>query len=338
MEDLYNPIGPVNICQNEFSHHEGEHIPNGAGGGLGFYHANDYPVLVDGNRFLYNSVGYGGGFNEVNCYNLKLTNNAFIGNDAQEGGAIRIYNDGSSNEYRPQIINNTFFNNSANGYGGAISYVGGVVGCSPVIMNCIFWENSAPPGGGQDIDNWSNDTVFVYYSDIDTSLIASGPWQGGFNIFADPELEEDGIHLSEGSPCINLGVNSFEMNGTTYSCPDHDIDGDPRPLNEQADIGADERLWVGIVDLGHEQDDPSIQVFPNPFTVSTDIQFSLQSTGPVELSIYDNSGKKVMVIIKDVLQSGTHQLKLQTHGLKSGIYFCTLRTNEGIQTKKIIKF
>ena len=189
---FFNPIGPVNILQNEFSHHEGEYTADGAGGGLGIYNANDYAVLVDGNRFLNNSVPYGGGITGVNSYNLQLTNNVFIGNEASEGGAIRIIHQGSSIGYRPQIINNTFFDNSALGYGGAISYIGEDIGSSPVIINCIFWENSAPTG--KDIDNWSGDSIFVYNSNIEHELI-SGQWFGGYNFYEDPELETAGIHV-----------------------------------------------------------------------------------------------------------------------------------------------
>jgi len=186
---FFKPIGPVNIFQNEFSYNEGEYTVNGVGGGLGIYNANEYPVIVDRNRFLHNNVYLGGGFIEVNSYNLKLTNNVFIGNDAYVGGAIRIYHEGSSNEYRPQIINNTFFSNSASEFGGAISYEGDFSfnGSSPVVINCIFWENSASPTGGKDIDNWSNDTVFVYNSDINVNNIY-GSWYGKNNFDEDPEM------------------------------------------------------------------------------------------------------------------------------------------------------
>ena len=335
---FYKPIGPVNILQNEFSYHEGD-FTGDAAGVLGFYKANEYPVLVDGNRFLHNSALVGGAFCEVNSYNLQLTNNVFIGNDAYQGGAIRIYHQENSNEYRPQIINNTFFDNSANGFGGAISYYAdpGITGSSPVIINSIFWENSAPPGGGIDIDNWSSDTIFVYYSDIDYYLI-SGQWLGGFNFLADPELEEDNIHLLGSSPCINMGTNTLEINGATYLCPDHDIDGDPRPLYDVADVGADEYdLPVGIVSMDITLDGPSIEIFPNPFTVSADIKFNLQSSGQVELSLYDFSGRKVRALINNNLQAGFHEVKLNSSDLKSGIYFCVLISDKGIQSKKLIK-
>ena len=82
----------------------------------------------------------------------------------------------------------------------------------------------------------------------------------------------------EGSPCINAGIDSLEINGATYYSPEFDIDGDERPFNLMADIGADERYPnTGIVDLCNSSDDLIIQIFPNPFTNYVTIYFELKS-------------------------------------------------------------
>ncbi|MCD4732277.1 MAG: right-handed parallel beta-helix repeat-containing protein, partial [Bacteroidales bacterium] len=302
-----HPHGPVMVSQNIFSYNVGVQTNIGYGGGFNIDDAYDYPVEVDRNQFLHNSANNGGGFYEKNCYNLRLTNNIFIGNDGYySGGAICVYHE--EGNYRPQFINNTFFNNSAGYGGGAISYFSDFNGSSPVMMNCIFWENSAP--SGKDIHNYCNsDTLFVYYSDIEHDLI-SGQWLGGFNFYADPELEEDSIHLTASSPCINMGTDALEISGTTYFCPDYDFDGDPRPLNDVVDVGADEKLFTGINSLDNTLDDPSIEIFPNPFTVTTDIKFNLQSAGQVELSLFDFSGRKVRALINNNLQAGIHEIKI----------------------------
>jgi len=135
-----------------------------------------------------------------------------------------------------------------------------------------------------------------------------------------------------------MGTNALEINGTTYLCPDYDIDGDPRPLNGVVDVGADEYdPLTGIVGLDNTLDDPSIEIFPNPFTITTNIKFNLQSAGQVELSLFDFSGRKVRTIINNNLQAGFHEVKLNSSGLKSGIYFCVLKTEKGIQSKKLIR-
>jgi len=317
-----NPYGPVTVSQNVFSNNFGLETTIGYGGGLNIDDAYDYPVEIDRNQFLHNSSNNGGGFYEKNCYNLRLTNNIFIGNDGYySGGAICNYHEEAN--YRSQIINNTFFNNTAGIGGGAISYFSDFTGSSPVILNCIFWENSASTG--KDICNWSGDTLFVYYSDIDYDLI-TGQWLGEFNFLEDPELEEDSIHLSANSPCINMGAKSLYINGTTYYCPEIDIDAEER---SQPDIGADE--WypgIGIIKL--TKDDLELKVYPNPTSnnISIDVQPGIEVTS---LEIMDNQGKVVMY-----QQVTKNNLTVNVSNFPKGFYIIRLYTSKGVGIKKLI--
>jgi len=332
----FSSVGPVKISLNEFSYNIGDTLGYGGGGGLHIENTFDYPVEIDRNRFLYNTAQYGGGLHEVSCYNMRVTNNIFIGNNGSRAGAMGIYNMyQSSGEYQSQFINNTFYNNSAgNGYGGAITYWADFPS-SPVFINCIFWEN-AGPSFWEEITNLSNDTVIVFNSDIDIESIW-GPWYGKSNFYADPEFDTDSIHLLKSSPCINKGIDTLEISGTFYYCPDHDIDGDPRPLLDSVDVGADEYdIQPGIYSLDNTSDDSSIEIFPNPFIETTSIKFNLQSAGQVELNLFDISGREVRALINNNLQTGFHEVKLNSSGLKSGIYFCVLKTEQGTQSKKLI--
>jgi len=254
------PQGPVTILNNEFSYNVGEHEASGAGGGLSFMDAYDYPIVVDGNLFLENSAYHGGGFYERSSYNLMLTNNLFIGNVTYRGGGIGILHGSPGSTFRPQICNNTFRSNSASNDAGAIRFYGDYHS-PPVIMNCIFWDNSAPEWQGKDIFNYTSDTLFVYYCDIDETEIV-GPWTGDRNINEDPKFEEgDSLcHLKGQSPCIGEAIDSLEVNGTWYYAPILDYEGDtrPDPVTHTIDMGADEYYAIPEVpvalDPEHECD------------------------------------------------------------------------------------
>jgi len=268
------PEGLVKITNNEFLYNQGEHTSTGAGGGLAISDAFDYPVAVDGNLFIQNSAYHGGGFFERSSYNLKLTNNLFIGDSAYRAGAIGMFhNNEQGNEFHPQIINNTFTLNNASNDGGTIRFAGGQKG-TPVIMNNIFWENSAPVGEGKDIKNNTSDTLFVYYCDIDETEIV-GPWTGDRNInedplFINPEIGD--FHLDIASPCICQAADSININGTSYYCPLVDFDGNTRPSPQSGvllkpDIGALEELTVECnpnVYLESSNFRTSIEIYPNP--------------------------------------------------------------------------
>jgi len=69
----------------------------------------------------------------------------------------------------------------------------------------------------------------ITYSDV------AGSWLGEGNIDADPlflDPENGDFHLTLGSPCIDTG--------TSVGAPLFDFEGDPRPLGDGYDIGADE--------------------------------------------------------------------------------------------------
>ncbi len=78
-------------------------------------------------------------------------------------------------------------------------------------------------------------------------------------------------------------------------------------------------------------------IYPNPIDMYTNIEFEIPESGLVYISIFELSGKLCKKIISDEMVSGTHQLQWDAEGLLPGVYLCTLKTNTGIQTKKIIK-
>jgi hypothetical protein len=78
------------------------------------------------------------------------------------------------------------------------------------------------------------------------------------------------------------------------------------------------------------------QNYPNPFNPSTTIAFSLPSTSPVSLKLFDRTGREVAVLVNDVLSPGGHSTRLVASTLSSGVYFYRLRTRWGMQTKKCL--
>ncbi len=78
-------------------------------------------------------------------------------------------------------------------------------------------------------------------------------------------------------------------------------------------------------------------ISPNPLNSTTLIQYTLHQNTPVTLKILDLSGREMTMLVNKVQQPGEQQVVFITNGLPAGIYFCVLKTNYGMQTKKIIK-
>lgn len=76
--------------------------------------------------------------------------------------------------------------------------------------------------------------------------------------------------------------------------------------------------------------------YPNPFSSTTTIEFSLANSEFVCLSVHDISGKFQKSIISKKLIKGNHQIEWNENGLPAGIYFLRLETNGISKTRKLI--
>ena len=64
--------------------------------------------------------------------------------------------------------------------------------------------------------------------------------------------------------------------------------------------------------------------YPNPFNGRTQIHFTLNGSGPVELKIFNSAGAEVATLVKGFLTDGTHRIAFEANGLPAGLYFCRL--------------
>ena len=78
------------------------------------------------------------------------------------------------------------------------------------------------------------------------------------------------------------------------------------------------------------------QNYPNPFNPSTQISINLPERTHVELYLYDVLGRRVATLVNDVMDSGDHSIRFDGSQLASGIYFCQLRTQATVLTRKMI--
>jgi hypothetical protein len=78
------------------------------------------------------------------------------------------------------------------------------------------------------------------------------------------------------------------------------------------------------------------QNYPNPFNPTTRINYELQITNFVELSVYNTIGQKVAILVKEHQQAGYHQVEWDATGFSSGVYFYHLRAGEVHEVRKML--
>lgn len=62
------------------------------------------------------------------------------------------------------------------------------------------------------------------------------------------------------------------------------------------------------------------QNYPNPFNPSTTIKFAVPKTSLVNIKVYDLTGQEVSVLVNEVKEAGTYEIKFDARSLASGIY------------------
>jgi len=79
------------------------------------------------------------------------------------------------------------------------------------------------------------------------------------------------------------------------------------------------------------------KIFPNPSFQDNSLNFVMQESGKVQISLQDKDGKTVKEIIDEDRSKGEHQVRVDLSGLQKGLYFYKIQTKEGVQIQKFVK-
>jgi len=77
-------------------------------------------------------------------------------------------------------------------------------------------------------------------------------------------------------------------------------------------------------------------VYPNPFTYESAVNFTLNNTSDIQITIFDMLGKKVSENFYSNIASGTHDLPINASGLNSGTYILSLTSNAVVVTSRLL--
>ena len=279
---------------------------NGSSSGAGVYNLRNITFNAIRCSFTNNSAEAGGGgfYNSQSTVSLNLVNCSISDNSARSGGGI--YNPGA---VQLAMINCLLVRNSASLDGGGMYNVetgdnkivmtncsvqgnsadrigGGMynrMASSPIIKNCIFWNNDA--GGFDEIYAHPSSSTDVRYSCI----------QGGFpgigNINQDPlfvDMPSGNLYLSPESPCIDAGDNTavpddvldVDGDGIVIEAISVDFLGNGRFVDIPAalDSGAG---FSSLVDMG------AYEVTGNPIIFASDTSaFEADRVGKIPVTLY----------------------------------------------------
>jgi hypothetical protein len=283
----------------------------------------------------------------------------FKGNTARTAQGAGISCIAHSSTSKPVFINCILTGNHAPNASAFDGFVTGTGQCQPEFINCVFAGNSNGSVRVVDLGMhlssitvrnsifWGNGTSHGLTTngastDVQYSIMQFG-FEGEGNLAEDPQFEETPIaqntphtsgdvHLSEGSPAIDAGNNTFVPSAITT-----DADALPRFIDHTTgeepgivDIGPYE-VQEAITGTFHLSDDPTVIVYPNP--AFNELILTLPfSTEPVRVELYNANGIKV-----DQKQSAYDRfIHMDLSSFHTGSYFLVVTSGLNSYVRKFI--
>jgi hypothetical protein len=243
-------------------------------------------------------------------------------------------------------------------YGGGIL----ILGTSPVIKNNLISRNATWPscfgrGGGIAIMDSANPLIAgntitrndilgpcthaAYYGggiwvDATSNPVIGGSLSDANDIFSNSAVYGLELYREGGGNVINA-----QFNYLGGRCPPDSFDPFVVWPRNQFDISNCSKTLVTKVDDDNNRFPPTgfqlLQNYPNPFNAATTIEFHLPHSSQVSVEIFNLHGEKVATLVdRKKFLAGAHKINWQAEGLASGIYFYHWRTNDVVETRKLI--
>ncbi len=125
------------------------------------------------------------------------------------------------------------------------------------------------------------------------------------------------------------------MMGMLISAPDHDFDGQPRPMCGGYDMGADEALCEGVFE-NPPSNHFNLRTNPNPSSGIINIKYELKDVAGITLSISNIRGDRLESYNYGKKAIGEQTVMLDLSHLPDGLYMIRLQVGNQVETAKII--
>jgi len=229
-----------------------------SGGGLHLFFSD---ATLSGNTISGNTAYRGGGLS-LYCEAVTLRDNIITGNTANMGGGVYV------GGWVSTLINTLVADNRAEGGGSGLC----VSGSSARLLHTTFARNSGGDGSGilvtGEEPNYGivimTNTILVSHTvgisvaagstaALEATLWGSGAWANGADWGGDGDIITGTVNIWGDPVFVDPDARDYHIGGTSAAREagvdagvKRDIDGQPRPMDWEPDIGADEYPGVGL--------------------------------------------------------------------------------------------
>jgi len=130
--------------------------------------------------------------------------------------------------------------------------------------------------------------------------------------------------------------NTWWINGG-YGSDDISLDDDVLVETDGENIWVNNELvWSSFAIDEEYTDNTFLSISPNPFRNSVTIQYYVKKNSNVKIDVYDLRGKLVKRLLNENKSTGNYEVKWNSEGMRSGIYFCRFVQGNKEEVKKLI--
>lgn len=132
--------------------------------------------------------------------------------------------------------------------------------------------------------------------------------------------EEYTVEMEDGYGSISMGIED-------------ELEIDP---NDWILLMQEPEVILGVDDQDMESSGIQLnQNFPNPFSETTQIEYSVSQSENVSIVLYDILGNEIKTLVNKVHQTGNYSISLHRNELSDGVYYYRLISDKGIICKKL---
>jgi glucuronoarabinoxylan endo-1,4-beta-xylanase len=105
--------------------------------------------------------------------------------------------------------------------------------------------------------------------------------------------------------------------------------------NRELIVGGDESIAMGQPTEYENSTIKLEQNIPNPFRISTQINYSVNQPGNVHLIVFDQFGQVKDILVNGYLNSGNYSVLFKAEDLPNGHYIYRLESGTNVETRKM---
>jgi hypothetical protein len=171
------------------------------------------------------------------------------------------------------------------------------------------------------------------------ALAAIGLWYDDFQVGGSP-VTQNLINVLSYSTGVEANDKPFQ-NRFPYLAMPHAGDGDCGGPLAQSRANTPVLGLTGAATAIQRADETvstiEVSAFPNPFVESVTFNYEVLQAGNVQISVFDQSGRQVRILVDQQLEAGTYNARMETAQLPVGIYYARVQSGTSMQVLKLIK-